>query len=212
MNEILEKRYLTLKEEIKDKAKLIIVSKTRTLKEIEFYYHLGQRDFGENRVEELLEKSAALSRFNDIRWHFIGNIQSKKIAKLLKVKGLVLIHSVDRFKIIDEFIQKKIQINFMLQVNISQEEEKSGFDPEEVSKAYQYCLHYGLNVKGLMGMATLRAKDQKMAAKRDFKWLRDIRDHLRGELELSMGMSQDYQEALEYGSNWLRIGSYLFDL
>ena len=206
----LKNKYQALISKLPSEVTLIAVSKKQSMEAIEALYNLGHRDFGENRVEELSEKSKALSHLS-IRWHFIGNIQSKKIPQILNIKGLEYIHSVDRLKIINILAKNKCQQKIFLQANISNEDEKSGFETiEQLNEAYNLATEANLNVIGLMGMATIRSEDLIKSAHKNFDQLRNFRDNLDTKLKLSMGMSGDYEIALEKGSNYLRIGSYLF--
>lgn len=206
----LKNKYHQLLSELPSETTLIAVSKKQSIEAIKSLYDLGHRDFGENRIEELQEKSIALNEL-EIRWHFIGNIQSKKISSLLDVQGLEYIHSVDRIKILNILAQKKCRQKLFLQANISGEDEKSGFESlEKLQEAYNLAKENDLNVVGLMGMAGIRVDDQLQAAQENFDYLRNLRNQLNSDLNLSMGMSSDYKIALKMGSNYLRIGSYLF--
>ncbi len=202
-------------------CKLLIVSKTRIQSEIKAYYDLGHRDFGENRIPELLEKALALKdSCPDIRWHMIGNIQTNKINQLYSVPNLWAIHSVDSLEHLEKLIQAESRLSedvkIFLQVNTSHEVEKAGFEnfaevkaaAEKAFKAKRLKLH------GLMTMGTLRTEDFQAEAARCFHDLFLQKDRLESELkqkfELSMGMSQDYEIALKEKSNWIRLGTFLF--
>lgn len=199
---------LNIQSEIKNST-LVAVTKTRSLEEIHFLYSLGIRDFGENRVEDLSEKSVAMESFNDIRWHMIGNIQSKKIRKLSLVKNLHAIHSVSSLKVLNLILKENLSSLLFLQVNISQELEKSGFfDLEQLSEAYNSASD---KVYGLMGMSKLRTDNLEKSADECFKKLKSFRDQINPNLKLSMGMSNDYKIALNYESDFIRIGSLLFN-
>lgn len=202
---------------------LLIVSKTRSLEEIKAYYDLGHRHFGENKVQELLLKSNELkSSCPEICWHMIGHLQSNKVKDLFKVHNLTAIHSVDSFSLIESLLkyQDRLthQVDIFLQFNTSGEEEKSGF--EKATDLDQACEllknSQVLKVAGLMTMGALRVEDQLKSALACFKELARIRDELSQKLKLplalSMGMSQDYRLALSCGSNWLRLGTMMFEL
>jgi pyridoxal phosphate enzyme (YggS family) len=199
---------------------LVAVSKTKPVEDLEELYGLGQRDFGENYVQELVGKQPVLP--GDIRWHFIGHLQSNKVKYIAPF--VHLIHGVDSLKLL-EAIDKEGRklgktINCLLQVFIASEETKYGFDLQEVR---QVAAHYFLekkfgNVKisGLMGMASF-TEDQTIVEK-EFKILKSMFDEIRHtypELAaefnvLSMGMSGDYKLAIQCGSNMVRIGSLIF--
>lgn len=206
----LKNNYHSLMAEIDSRAILIAVSKKRSLQQIQVLYDLGQRDFGENRIEDLEEKSLALDKLN-INWHFIGNLQSKKIPKLLAIKNLTHIHSVDRDKLIKILGEQKCSAEIFLQMNISGEAEKSGYkNLSELNHAFELANTLGLKVKGLMGMAGIRVEDQQESADRQFNALQQARDEIDPKLELSIGMSNDYSIALKNDAKYLRIGSLLF--
>ncbi len=199
---------------------LVAVSKTKPVEDLQVLYGLGQRDFGENYVQELVGKQPVLP--GDIRWHFIGHLQSNKVKYIAPF--VHLIHGVDSLKLL-EAIDKEGRklgktINCLLQVYIASEETKYGFDLQEVR---QVAAHYFLekkfgNVKicGLMGMASF-TEDQTIV-ENEFKILKSMFDEIRHtypELAaefnvLSMGMSGDYKLAIQCGSNMVRIGSLIF--
>ena len=211
--------YTNLLNELQQKnVTLVAVSKTKTVEDILELYALGQKDFGENYVQELLEKQAKLPA--DIRWHFIGHLQSNKV-KLI-VPFIHLIHSVDSFKLLNE-INKQSQknnrvTNCLLQVHIAEEETKFGFDEKELDETiskYANMQMKNVEVKGLMGMASFT--DDLNKVRNEFKYLRSLFDNYNKlqitnhKLQtLSMGMSSDYKIAIEEGSNMVRIGSLLF--
>jgi pyridoxal phosphate enzyme (YggS family) len=202
------------------KAQLLVVSKTQKLDDIRSLYLSGQRDFGENRVQELEEKAHTLSDLKDICWHFIGHLQSNKLNKLVKIPNLVAIHSIDSFSLLEKVKSafKENKVGLFLQVNTSREDEKSGFENlSEISKA---CIRLtdgktAVFLQGLMTMATIRTEAPEAEALRCFSELRDYRDKLQQNLglkrlELSMGMSGDYLIARDQGSDWVRVGSKIF--
>lgn len=201
---------------------VLAVSKTKSVEDILDLYALGQRDFAENYVQELLDKQAVLPQ--DIRWHFIGHLQTNKVKLIVPV--VHLIHGVDSLKVLDEIQKTAAKVNrkvaCLLQVHLAQEEStKYGFTPEDIAAVCTaYCSQpsrYSMvSLKGLMGMASLTTDVQKI--RHEFASLRNLLEAMRRHYsclgdsfkELSMGMSSDYAWALEEGSTMLRIGSLLF--
>lgn len=205
---------------------LVAVSKTKSVEDILELYHLGQRNFGENYVQELVEKHEQLPE--DIRWHFIGHLQSNKV-KLI-APFVSLIQSVDSKKLLKE-INKEAKknnrvIDCLLQVHIAKEETKFGLDEhelEEIRKATNYTnntnedneTYKNICIKGLMGMASFT--DDKEIIRKEFGFLKSLFEKY-SKLQttnyklqtISMGMSGDYKMAIEEGSNMVRIGSLLF--
>lgn len=219
--EIFSQKLKSIKAELTPEASLLIVSKTRSLEEIQVYYELGQRDFGENRVQELTEKALALKETcPDIRWHMIGHLQSNKVNALFKIPNLHAVHSVHDLNLVQKLIQaeKLLQnpIQVFLQVNTSKEEEKSGFESyAEVKEAAELVrASTKLNLAGLMTMGTLRTDNFEGEARRCFQELHSLKERLQSEFHLelktSMGMSQDYRIALQEHSNWIRLGTMMF--
>jgi PLP dependent protein len=195
-----------------NKATLVAVSKLKPASDIEQFYELGQRDFGENYVQELVEKQALLPK--DIHWHFIGHLQSNKVKYIAPF--VHLIHSVDSEKLLKEIDKQAAKnnrtINVLLQVHIAEEETKFGFDEPELM-ALDISLFKNVAIKGLMGMATFT--DDKEKVKREFEHLNNIYTNFASNKNiklttLSMGMSEDYKLAIQCGSNMVRIGSLLF--
>lgn len=211
--------YERLKHELKSKnATLVAVSKTKPVEAIQELYDLGHRDFGENYVQEMVEKQAQLP--GDIRWHFIGHLQSNKVKYI--VPFVHLIQSIDSLKLLKEVNKQALKnhrtISILLQVHIAKEETKFGFDEEELlNKNFWHELHELKNteIRGLMGMASFSENVELI--KREFKNLKRLFDECAqyqtpdSKLQtLSMGMSNDYTLALDEGSNTVRIGSLLF--
>lgn len=207
--------------ELKPNSHLLLVSKTRSADEIKTYYDLGQRDFGENRVQELGEKAKFLKdSCPEIRWHMIGNLQSNKINQLFATPNLWAIHSVDSQELLEKLIKAQSRLDHplrvFLQYNTSREEEKAGFeDYQSLKAAASLTLKYSkIKLQGLMTMGTLRTEEFEVEAMRCFKELNDLREKLNldlsQKLETSMGMSQDYKMALEAKSNWIRLGTMMF--
>lgn len=204
----LESIYNSLLNEL-GKTQLIAVTKTRPISDIEQLYRLGQRDFGENRVLDLIEKSQKLIKYNDIRWHMIGSLQRNKIKSLLKINNLVAIHSVSSLKMIEELNKYDLgKIKIFLQMNTSDETEKDGFKSLSELKKASETLH--APIFGLMTMGKIRTDNFKEDALHSFKKLQQTRDNLNKTLKLSMGMSQDYTLALQLGTDFVRVGSKLF--
>ena len=199
-------------------AKLLAVSKTKSASCIKSAYELGQRDFGENKVQELLEKSLDLrSSCPDICWHFIGSLQSNKINMLLKVERLVSIHSVDNIKLLNKLLNKKSdrKVGLFLQVNTSEEQEKAGFlvesDLFEAISCFDRAYCKSFFFQGLMTIGKIRTQSFEKDAKISFEKLCILKEKIGVEsIDLSMGMSADYKIALEMQSNWIRIGSGIF--
>ena len=189
-------------------AKLIAVSKTRTIEEILEAYNVGIRDFGENHVQELVKKRVLLPK--DIRWHMIGHLQTNKIKDLLK-DSVYLIHSVDSIKLAKEINKRSsIKQDILLEVNIGEEESKYGFKPsfDELKKVLDEIKELeNINVVGLMCVAP--NTDNPIDNKKYFDKLRLLNDKL-GLKVLSMGMSNDYDVAIKCGSTYIRVGTKIF--
>lgn len=192
----------------------IAVSKTKPKEDIEKVYNLGHRDFGENKVQELEYKYNNLPQ--DINWHMIGHLQSNKVRKVIPIVSLI--HSVDSLKLL-KVINKESKkfdkvTNCLIQVNISKESSKYGFEESDLGFLNQESMNEYQNIKfkGLMGMASF-TKDESII-KNEFNNLKNIYDNIRKEIDdfniLSMGMSNDYKIALESGSNMIRVGSKIF--
>ena len=204
--------YKQIHEELRlSKITLVAVSKTKPIEDILELYNLGHRDFGENYVQELSEKAKQFP--NDIRWHFIGHLQTNKVRSI--VPFIYLIHGVDSLKLLKEIDKQaeksKRVIDCLLQVHIAQEETKFGFDETELLNL-ELKQFLNVRIKGLMGMASLIDDINKIRI--EFKSLKTLFEKLKvqnPELSiLSMGMSADYKIAIGEGSNMVRIGSLLF--
>ena len=217
----LNRNYLNIVHELKSPTKLMIVSKTRSIEEIQYFYSLGHRDFGENRIQELYDKSDLLyEKCPEIRWHFIGNLQTNKLNQLMKIPQLVAIHSVDDGELLEKIIKKDLELHhplgLFLQVNTSMENEKAGF--EKIEELIDVLPHFkaSQNIfwQGLMTMGTLRTEDQATEAKRCFQELISYQTKLTSyagkKLEVSMGMSGDYKIAIDLKSDWIRLGTSMF--
>ncbi len=215
-----KEKYKQILQKLDGKATLVAVSKIRTVEEIMVLYELGQRDFGENYVQELIHKSERLPK--DINWHFIGHLQSNKVKYIAPF--IHLIHGVDSEKLLKEIHKQGLKINrpipCLLQVHISAEETKFGFDTVELETLMNKLQNNAAEfshapVQGFMGMASF-TEDNDLIIK-EFASLKNLFDKYapmpttHSKLQtLSMGMSADYSFALDAGSNMVRIGSLLF--
>ncbi len=212
----IEKYQAILHELNQQNVQLIAVSKTKPNEDILDLYELGQRAFGENYVQELVDKAAQLP--TDIQWHFIGHLQSNKVKYIAPF--VHLIHGVDSEKLLQEINKQAIKqnrtIDCLLQVHIATEETKFGFDADSISELIQsgrLANYSNIRIKGLMGMASF-SEDTSLLTK-EFSTLKQIYDLSAIQLgsdfnTLSMGMSSDYALAISLGSNMVRIGSLLF--
>lgn len=200
-------------------ARLVAVSKTKPHAAIMELYELGQRDFGENRVPELVEKYEALPK--DINWHFIGHLQRNKVKYIAPF--VHLIHAVDSSRLLREIDKRAKEagrsIPVLLQYHIAEEESKYGLDPEKAAAIFAEVDRESLSharIAGVMGMATYTDKDEQIAA--EFRQLAEAYKKLKRTRfstassfkEISMGMSGDYPIALQHGSTLVRVGSLLF--
>jgi PLP dependent protein len=210
--------YKEVMEKLGNKVQLVAVSKTKPVEDIFALYELGQRDFGENYVQELIDKHSKLPA--DIRWHFIGHLQSNKVKLIAPFVHLV--HGVDSLKLLKEIGKQGARINkavsCLLQVHIAREETKFGLDRGELDEIMKVGGE-GAAIAGLMGMASFTQEAAKV--REEFRGLKALFDkYFRmtdsggearpGPAILSMGMSGDYEIAIEEGSNMVRIGSLLF--
>jgi pyridoxal phosphate enzyme (YggS family) len=199
---------------------LVAVSKTKPLADLEEAYKSGVRDFGENYVQELVDKSQSLP--SDIRWHFIGHLQTNKVKYIAPF--VHLIHGVDSEKLLLEINKQGQKLNrpieCLLQIHIAQEETKFGFNETEVTALIEKYFSPNakqklpfVTLRGLMGMASF-INDGNLI-KKEFSTLKGIYERIRQQYHLSfdtlsMGMSNDYKLAIELGSTMVRIGSLLF--
>ncbi|MCB0597967.1 MAG: YggS family pyridoxal phosphate-dependent enzyme [Lewinellaceae bacterium] len=208
-----------LKELEPTQATLVAVSKTHPPEKIMELYQAGQRDFGENRVQEMIDKYEQMPK--DIRWHLIGHLQTNKVKYI--TSWVHLIHSVDSFKVLKEIDKRAAQdkrvVDCLLQFKIAEEDTKYGFEPEEAYEMLRSDTFKNLKnirIAGVMGMATFTDNEEQV--RREFQQLRKIFQYLKDNFfanqdsfrEISMGMSDDYKIALEEGSTMVRIGSLLF--
>ncbi len=211
------KKYQEIINELNGNSTLVAVSKTKPVEDILELYDLGQRDFGENYVQELVGKFEQLPK--DIRWHYIGHLQSNKVKYIAPF--VHLIHGVDSLSLLKEINKQALKnnriINCLLQIHIAKEETKFGLDSKELETILHTDLSELKNIRicGLMGMASF--SNNMDLVRSEFKYLKTLFDKY-AQLQtinhkpqtLSMGMSADYQIALEEGSTMVRIGSLLF--
>ena len=202
-------KYTVLLTELNKKVTLVAVSKTKPVEDIQALYDLGQRDFGENYVQELVDKQAALPK--DIHWHFIGHLQSNKVKYIAPF--IYLIHGVDSknlLKEIDKAAAKNDRvISCLLQIFIAKEETKFGLNEDELQEIIMEAPNFkNIQLKGLMGMAS-NSDDLNLVGD-EFNSLHLLYEKHPEFNNLSMGMSGDYRLAIEKGSNMVRIGSLLF--
>ena len=193
---------------------LVAVSKTKPVEDLQEAYAAGMRDFGENKIQEMCDKYEVLPK--DIRWHMIGHVQTNKVKYMAPF--VHLIHGVDSLKLLKE-IHKQAEknnrvIDVLLQQFIADEETKFGLDQEEIQQIMQEEIQHLPNVRvvGLMGMATFTEDENQI--REEFRSLKSNFDSLKSIYQnisiLSMGMSGDYQIAIEEGSTMVRIGSSIF--
>ncbi|WP_126973832.1 YggS family pyridoxal phosphate-dependent enzyme [Gynurincola endophyticus] len=213
--------YHRLTEELApNNVSLVAVSKFKTAGDIKKLYDAGQKDFGENYVQELLEKQALLPA--DIHWHFIGHLQSNKVKYI--VPFIYLIHGVDSFKLLKEINKQAGKharvVNVLLQIHIAEEETKFGLDEKELADCFvqlEQTPFEWVRVVGLMGMSSFSEDTAQVTA--EMHHLKSLHDRYKTKFDLleghnqpvlSMGMSGDYPIAIENGSNMVRVGSLLF--
>jgi pyridoxal phosphate enzyme (YggS family) len=208
---------------IKSKLKqteLVAVTKNASVEQLLSLYEEGQRDFGENRVQELIRKEEEITV--PVNWHFIGPLQRNKVKKLLKVNNLKYIHSIDSIKLIGELIKQQDEfkgdsLGLFLEFNTSGEEQKHGFRSyEELKEAAEKIINElpKMKLMGLMTIGKIRGEDFKQDAMDSFSTLvalkKRLEQDLNVDLKLSMGMSKDFEFAIELGSDFIRVGRALF--
>lgn len=223
--ELIRVRLELVNREIPNDTQLIAVSKSTDIESIEYALEADQSAFGENRIGDLEEKALFL-KDRYIEWHFIGNIQSNKLNRLLKIPNLKFIHSIDSLKTLDNLYKKEENftgdsLGFFLQVNTSGEQEKQGFSSlnyDDLAAAANLISRHEdskFYFAGLMTMGKIRTADLEADARSCFKRLVKIKNTLKRDFELpplklSMGMSQDYPIAIEEGADFVRIGTAIF--
>lgn len=204
-----------IKKEIPEHVTLVAVSKTKPNEDLLEAYEAGQRFFGENKVQEMVEKWEHLPK--DIAWHMIGHLQRNKVKYMAEFVNLV--HGVDSLRLLKEIDKKAKQANrtidYLLQIHIAEEDTKFGLNQEELENllsSQDFKKLENVRLKGLMGMATFT--DNKTQIRKEFRQLKTIFDNTQKKIKeidtLSMGMSGDYQIAIEEGSTMVRIGSSIF--
>ena len=193
-------------------TQLLVVSKNRSLKEISPLFEIGHKTFGENKVQEAKQKFTDKIRSDyQINLHLIGPLQTNKVVDALQLFSTI--QSIDRPKLVDTIINAKIKLaskvitkNFYIQVNIGDEPQKSGISRKDLERLYHQCVQGSLRVEGLMCIPPANQNPDKY-----FNLLLELKNKINPTLKLSMGMSQDYLNALQYQSDIIRVGSLLFD-
>ena len=209
-------------------VRLVAVSKLKSIDDIIEIYNAGQRHFGENYVKELEEKSKSeeiLKNCPQIKWHFIGNLQSNKVNKIVSIPNLYVIETVDSNSLADKLqkallTQNKLDpLKIMIQVNTSSEDQKNGIQLNKVNETYSHIINEckNLEVTGLMTIGSVNESLNSQGLNQDFVNLIDCQKSLikefnldENKLELSMGMSQDFEKAIQMGSTSVRVGSLIF--
>ena len=215
---IIQHKLLNIKSQLPNYVTLVAVSKTKPIADLMEAYHDGQRIFGENKIQEMTEKWEQMPK--DIQWHMIGHIQSNKVKYMIPYVSLI--HGVDSMKLLKEInrlaAKWKRTVDCLLQIHIAEEDTKFGLDEQELNEILQseeLNTFENIRIVGLMGMATFTENQEQI--KREFLHLKSIFDkHSQLNTDncqlttLSMGMSGDYQLAIECGSTMVRIGSNIF--
>lgn len=201
-----------VQEEVKDKAVIVAATKYFNATQMRDLYHEGITDFGENRVELLLQKMESLKDL-DITWHLIGTLQTKKAKKI--INQIEYLHSLDTLKLAEEINKRRTSpLKCFIQVNISKEESKHGLEIDDVIPFLDSISTFkNINVIGFMGMASY-TKDMELVSNQ-FQLLNDLKSYVEKTTtyhitDLSIGMSNDYKEALKHDTTFLRLGSVLF--
>jgi pyridoxal phosphate enzyme (YggS family) len=205
-----------IKSTLPEHVTLVAVSKTKPVPDLMEAYDAGQRIFGENKIQEMVDKWEEMPK--DIEWHMIGHVQTNKVKYMAPFVNLI--HGVDSLKLLEEINKQALKnnrvIDCLLQIYIAEEETKFGLDEEELTallSSNSFLNMKNIRIVGLMGMATFT--DNQNQIKKEFTHLKSIFDTLRGRdtlqySTLSMGMSGDYQLAISCGSTMVRIGSSIF--
>jgi PLP dependent protein len=209
-----------IKSQLPEQVTLVAVSKTKPISKIMEAYNTGHRIFGENKIQEMVEKYAQLPK--DIQWHMIGHVQRNKVKYMASFVSLI--HGVDNFKLLKEINKQAHKhnriIDCLFQIKIADEDSKFGMTAQEASETLQsqeFLELEHIRVVGLMGMATFT--DDKTQIKREFEYLKATFDNLKTQntincklQTISMGMSSDYKLAIDCGSTMIRVGSSIFGL
>lgn len=185
------------------KAQLMIVTKNQTPNDIQKLISQKFKIFGENRVQEAYKKFSKLRSGTSLELHLIGPLQTNKVK--LALNTFDVIQSVDRPKLVDEIMKFHVSKRFYIQINIGQEPQKNGVDPDKFEDLYAYCLEKKMKIEGIMCIPPNERNPQIY-----FKKMNDLKDAINPNLKLSMGMSSDYIEALKMNSNYIRVGSLIF--
>ena len=198
-----------LKPDLHDKIKIIAVSKTFLIKDIEPLIEYGHQDFGENKVQEAIDKWTDIKDINhNIQLHLIGRLQTNKVKFALKIFDYI--HSLDSEKlankIADEQQKQKKKPKIFIQVNMGNEDQKSGIDKRNLSDFYRFCKNLNLDIIGTMCIPPNDGNTEKY-----FSEMSDMNKELNFK-ELSMGMSADYLEAIRYNATYVRVGSKIFGI
>ena len=216
----IQENLLQIKSQLPSNITLVAVSKTKPVEDLMEAYNAGQRIFGENKIQEMTEKWQQMPK--DIEWHMIGHVQSNKVKYMIPY--VKLIHGVDSLKLLKEINRQAVRwrkkVDCLLQIHIAEEETKFGLDEKELEEILNYVQDdknemNNIRIVGLMGMATFTDNHEQI--KKEFQNLKSIFDNV-SKLKtdncqlntLSMGMSGDYQLAIECGSTMVRIGSSIF--
>ncbi len=211
----IEKKLLAVKNTLPSHVDLVAVSKTKPVADLQEAYDTGQRIFGENKIQEMSQKWEVLPK--DIEWHMIGHVQRNKVKYMAEYVSLI--HGVDSFRLLKEINKQAVKhdriIECLLQIHIAEEETKFGLDTNEVNEilnSSEFSDLKNIKIVGLMGMATFT--DNRDQVRKEFKHLNTLFSTLNANMPdmkiLSMGMSGDYQIAIEEGSTMVRIGSSIF--
>lgn len=216
----IKQNLLKLKAELPQDVILVAVSKTKPLNDLMEAYNAGQRIFGENKIQEMVDKHETMPK--DIQWHMIGHVQRNKVKYMASFVNLI--HGVDNFKLLKE-IDKQAKkhdrvIECLLQIKIASEDSKFGMSPKmafDIINSEEFLDLKNIKITGLMGMATFT--DNQAQVNNEFKLLKSTFENLKSlnqencDLHIvSMGMSGDYKQAINCGSNMVRIGSSIFGL
>jgi hypothetical protein len=207
-----------IKQQLPSNVQLVVVSKFRPIEQLKEVYESGEREFAENRVQEMVTKYEALPK--DINWHLIGHLQTNKVKYIAPFVSLI--HSVDSLELAQEISKQALKNNriipILLQVHVAQEDSKFGLKPEMVETVCKQIIELpNVKIKGVMGMATFT--EDEILIKKEFRQLKGIFDDLKETNfkneenfnTVSMGMSGDYKLAVEEGSTLVRIGSLVFE-
>ena len=205
----IEKNLSILKNSIPDNIDIVAVSKTKPINDLKEAYHAGQRIFGENKVQEMVSKFEQLPK--DILWHMVGHLQTNKVKYIASFVNTI--HSLDSHKLLKE-IQKQAfknnrEIKCLIQIKIASEETKFGIEPLKLEEFLNFSKTLpNIKISGLMGMASFT--EDKNQIRNEFRSLSNLYNSYDNLRVLSMGMSGDYQIAIEEGSTMVRIGSKIF--